>query len=69
MHPHIKKTLIVLVVVILGCIAWMSPATVAQGRQIAALAPKPATLTPYTAPHKPHWKLSEILAMNAGKQS
>jgi mannose-6-phosphate isomerase-like protein (cupin superfamily) len=26
-------------------------------------------LTPYTAPHKPHWKLSEILAQHAGKPS
>ena len=26
-------------------------------------------LTPYTAPHKPHWKLSEILAQHAGKQN
>jgi mannose-6-phosphate isomerase-like protein (cupin superfamily) len=26
-------------------------------------------LTPYTAPHKPHWKLSEILAQHAGKAS
>ena len=35
--------------------------------QVAALAPKPAQLTPYTAPHKPHWQLSEVLAQNAGK--
>jgi mannose-6-phosphate isomerase-like protein (cupin superfamily) len=47
----------------------LAPTTAAQGRQTIALAPKSATLTPYTAPHKPHWKLSEILALNAGKQS
>src|SRR4030095_11515035 len=41
----------------------------AQGRNIPALAPKPAELTPYTAPHKPHWKLSDVVAQNAGKQS
>lgn len=41
----------------------------AQGRNIPALAPKPVELTPYTAPHKPHWKLSDVLALNPGKQS
>ncbi|MDB5740547.1 MAG: hypothetical protein JWP16_1587, partial [Alphaproteobacteria bacterium] len=30
-------------------------------------APKPTTLTPYTAPNKPHWKLSEILASHKGE--
>ena len=30
-------------------------------------APKPATLTPWPAPSKPHWKLSEILAAHKGK--
>ena len=30
-------------------------------------APKPTTLTPYTAPNKPHWKLSEILAAHKGQ--
>src|SRR3984957_7508457 len=29
-------------------------------------APKPAELTPYVAPTKPHWKLSEILASHKG---
>lgn len=29
--------------------------------------PKPAKITPYTAPNKPHWKLSEILATHKGK--
>ena len=41
----------------------------AQGRNVPALAPKPAQLTPYTPPHKPHWQLSDVLAQNAGKQS
>src|SRR4029450_1399275 len=40
----------------------------AQGRNIPALAPKPAQLTPYTAPHKPHWRLSDVLALNPAKQ-
>jgi mannose-6-phosphate isomerase-like protein (cupin superfamily) len=40
-----------------------------QGRQITALAPKPAQLTAYTAPHKPHWKLSDVLALHTGKAS
>ncbi|HTC84777.1 MAG TPA: hypothetical protein VK683_10505, partial [Rhizomicrobium sp.] len=30
-------------------------------------APKPTTMTPYTAPNKPHWKLSEILAAHKGQ--
>ena len=30
-------------------------------------APKPTTPTPYTAPNKPHWKLSEILAAHKGQ--
>jgi len=69
MHPHIQRSLIALVVIALSCIALIAPSIAAQGRQVTALAPKPAQLTPYTAPHKPHWKLSEILAQNAGKQS
>ena len=31
--------------------------------------PKPTTPTPYTAPNKPHWKLSEILAAHKGQGS
>lgn len=31
--------------------------------------PKPATPTPYVAPNKVHWKLSEILAAHAGQVS
>src|SRR4051812_6655100 len=30
-------------------------------------APKPAKLTPYVAPNKPHWKLSEILTAHKGR--
>src|SRR5947199_5140781 len=30
-------------------------------------APKPTSMTPYTAPNKPHWKLSEILAAHKGQ--
>src|SRR3569833_2051002 len=29
--------------------------------------PKPTTPTPYVAPNKPHWKLSEILAAHKGQ--
>jgi mannose-6-phosphate isomerase-like protein (cupin superfamily) len=60
---------IALAILVLSSAALMVPAGAAQGRQIEALAPKPAQLTPYTAPHKPHWKLSEVLAQNAGKPS
>jgi len=31
--------------------------------------PKPTTPTPYTAPNKPHWKLSEILDAHKGQGS
>ena len=31
------------------------------------LSPKPTKPTPYTAPNKPHWKLSEILASHKGQ--
>ena len=30
-------------------------------------APKPTKMTPYTAPNRPHWKLSDVLAMHKGK--
>src|SRR5579862_8695404 len=30
-------------------------------------APKPATLTPWNKPNKPHWKLAEILAAHEGQ--
>lgn len=30
-------------------------------------APKPTRMTPYVAPNKPHWKLSEILAAHSGQ--
>ena len=69
MRRHTRTTLVALAVLVLSLAALIAPAGAAQGRQIEALAPKPAQLTPYTAPHKPHWKLSEILAQNAGKPS
>jgi mannose-6-phosphate isomerase-like protein (cupin superfamily) len=31
------------------------------------LSPKPTTPTPYTAPNRPHWKLSDVLAMHKGQ--
>lgn len=46
----------------------MAPTIAGQG-QVTVFAPKPAQLTPYTPPHKPHWKLSEILAQQSGKPS
>ena len=36
---------------------------------IIAWSAKPAKPTPWTAPNKPHWKLSEILAKHSGKRS
>jgi mannose-6-phosphate isomerase-like protein (cupin superfamily) len=35
---------------------------------ILAWAPKPARLTPYEAPNRPHWKLADILHKHAGQQ-
>ena len=32
-------------------------------------APKPVSLTPWNAPHKPHWKLADILAAHKGQKS
>ncbi len=37
--------------------------------QTTILAPKPLQLTKYTPPHKPHTKISEVKAKNAGKAS
>jgi mannose-6-phosphate isomerase-like protein (cupin superfamily) len=41
----------------------------AQRGQVIAWSPKPAELTPYVEPHRPHWKLSEILADHEGQQN
>lgn len=38
-------------------------------QSITAWAPRPARLTPYRAPNKPLWKLSQILARHAGQES
>jgi len=69
MQPTKRTILLGSALLILSGTILITPAITAQGRQITALAPKPAQLTPYTAPHKPHWKLSEILAQQAGKPS
>jgi len=70
MHRSTRTTLLVLAIMVLSLISLTTMMFAAQGRgQVAALAPKPAQLTPYTAPHKPHWQLSEVLAQNAGKPS
>jgi mannose-6-phosphate isomerase-like protein (cupin superfamily) len=37
--------------------------------QIIAWSAQPAKPTPWTAPHKPHWKLSEVLAKHSGQRS
>jgi mannose-6-phosphate isomerase-like protein (cupin superfamily) len=61
-------TFVALAMVVVLC-AVTAPDMTAQGRQLTALAPKPAQLTPYKTPHKPHWKLSEILEQHKGKQN
>ena len=69
MQRSTRTALLALAVLIPSLIALTTRLGAAQGRQVAALAPKPAQLSPYTPPHKSLWKLSEILAQNIGKQS
>src|SRR5215216_5751864 len=69
MQRSTRTTLLVLAILIVSIVAITTRPGAAQGRQVAALAPKPAALPPYNAPHKPHWKLSEVVAQNAGKPS
>ncbi|MET0532631.1 MAG: hypothetical protein ABW171_00255, partial [Steroidobacter sp.] len=38
-------------------------------KPIVAWSAQPAQTTPWTAPNKPHWKLSEVLAKHAGQRS
>src|SRR5450631_3707038 len=42
-------------------------ATTANKMEGQYWSPKPTVMTPYVAPNKPHWKLSEILAAHKGK--
>jgi mannose-6-phosphate isomerase-like protein (cupin superfamily) len=44
-----------------------APDLTAQFGRTQAFAPKPAALTPYTEPHRPHWVLSEVKSMQAGR--
>src|SRR6187399_2239656 len=39
------------------------------GAQVLVWAPKPTQMTQYVAPNRPHWKLSDVLAMHAGQKS
>ena len=41
----------------------------ARPEPIIAWSAQPADPTPWTAPHKPHWKLSEVLAKHSGERS
>ena len=68
MHRSTRMSLFAISILVLSLVV-VSTRVGAQGRNIPALAPKPAQLTPYTPPHKPHWKLSDVLALNGGKQS
>jgi mannose-6-phosphate isomerase-like protein (cupin superfamily) len=62
-----KKSLSVFVLAVAVLIAaTMLPA---QRKEEASWAPKPQKPTLYTAPHKPHTKLAEVKAMNAGKKA
>lgn len=55
--------------VLCGLMPGKSGHAAAQRGQTIAWSPKPAELTPYVEPHRPHWKLSEILADHEGQQS
>jgi mannose-6-phosphate isomerase-like protein (cupin superfamily) len=53
---------------------WAGPAGPSEAHaqtqdQRIAWAPKPAELPPYVEPHRPLWRLSEILAEHAGQES
>ena len=63
------RTVFLSIALLASSLAVVSTQVGAQGRNIPALAPKPAQLTPYTPPHKPHWKLADVMTQNAGKQS
>ena len=45
------------------------PALAQQGPILYAWAPKPVPLTPWKAPNKPIWRLSEIVAAHKGQKS
>jgi len=51
---------------ILGVMAW-GGAALGQDKPYLAWSAKPTVLTPYTAPNKPRWRLSEILAKHKGE--
>jgi mannose-6-phosphate isomerase-like protein (cupin superfamily) len=65
MQPQIRAALLAPALLALG----MSPLAEAQRGQIIALAPKPAQLTPYVEPHRPHWKLADVLGEHAGQEN
>jgi mannose-6-phosphate isomerase-like protein (cupin superfamily) len=44
-----------------------APDLTAQFGRTQAFAPKPVALTPYAEPHRPHWVLSEVKSMHAGR--
>lgn len=49
--------------------AGRAEAQVPRPAQVTAWAPKPTRLTPYEGVHRPHWKLSEILAKHQREKS
>jgi mannose-6-phosphate isomerase-like protein (cupin superfamily) len=69
MQRSTRTTLLALAVLLSSSVALTLQLGAAQRGQVAALAPKPSQLTPYTAPHQPHTKLADVLAKNAGKPS
>jgi mannose-6-phosphate isomerase-like protein (cupin superfamily) len=70
MHAFERTAKVVALLVALAPVFLARPAAVqAQRQRTIALAPKPAELTPYEGPHRPHWTLAEVLAAHAGEQS
>ena len=68
--PFPPRVLLVAAVASLGLApAGRADAQVQRPAPVIAWAPKPTRLTPYEGVHRPHWKLSEILAKHQREKS
>src|SRR5262245_48409316 len=68
MHQIVKRTLAAAAVTG-ACLTALWSQNMGTKDNQTVWAPKPVNLTPWTAPNKPHWKYSEIVADHKGKQS
>ena len=69
--PTIHRSLLVMLssFAVWPVLAQQSPAPPPRPQPITAWSAKPVEQTPWVAPHKPHWKLSEVLAKHKGETS